>query len=122
MSPKRAAVGFAVFGIADLVAALSIGFLAGLSPAQVFHGVSTPPPSQLSLALIPTSPCQPRSPCTLYPSPTSARATAADRRPGTVPGSQPGDSVTPTGDDRQPGLRGASVDSQQGLSDNGAGG
>ena len=91
MPPKRAAVGFAVFGFADLVAALSIGF----PTAIALHVVSLP---------------------------TSARATAADRRPGTVPGSQPGDSVTPTGDDRQPGLRGASVDSEQGLSDNGAGG
>jgi hypothetical protein len=37
------------------VIALSIGFLAGLGPVQVFHGTaSTLPLSQLPLALIPT--------------------------------------------------------------------
>jgi hypothetical protein len=47
------AIGFAVFGIADLIVALSIAFLAGLGPVRVFHGASTLPLSQLPLALIP---------------------------------------------------------------------
>jgi hypothetical protein len=52
---RRGAIRFTLFGIADLVAALSIGFLAGLGPVQVFHGAaSTLPLSQLPLALIPT--------------------------------------------------------------------
>lgn len=48
-------IWFTLFGVADLVAALSIGFLAGLGPVRVFHGAaSTLPLSQLPLALIPT--------------------------------------------------------------------
>jgi hypothetical protein len=50
-----AAIRFHLFGIADLAIALSIGFLAGLGPVQVFHGTaSTLPLSQLPLALIVT--------------------------------------------------------------------
>jgi hypothetical protein len=49
------AVRFALFGIADLIGALSIGFLAGLGPVRVFHSAaSTLPLAQLPLALIPT--------------------------------------------------------------------
>ncbi len=46
------AIRFHLLGIADLVIALSIGFLAGLGPVQVFHGISTLPLSQLPLVLI----------------------------------------------------------------------
>jgi len=49
------AIRFSLFGVADLAAALSIGFLAGLGPVQVFRGAaSTLPLAQLPLALIPT--------------------------------------------------------------------
>jgi hypothetical protein len=52
---RSAAIRFHLLGIADLVIALSIAFLAGLGPVQVFHGTaSTLPLSQLPLALIPT--------------------------------------------------------------------
>lgn len=51
----RAGVWFAVFGLADLVAALGLGFLSGLGPVRVFgEAVTTVPLSQLPLALIPT--------------------------------------------------------------------
>lgn len=51
----RAAVRLALFGLADLVTALTIGFLAGLGPVLVFHGAATTLPlSQLPLVLIPT--------------------------------------------------------------------
>jgi hypothetical protein len=52
---RSASIRFHLLGIADLVIALSIGFLAGLGPVQVFHGTaSTLPLSQLPLALIVT--------------------------------------------------------------------
>jgi hypothetical protein len=50
-----AAGGHYLHGIADLVIALSIGFLADLGPVQVFHGTASPLPlNRLPLALIPT--------------------------------------------------------------------
>jgi hypothetical protein len=89
----RAAIGFALFGIADLVVALSIGFLAGLGPVRVFHGASTLPLSQLPLVLIPTV----AVPVTialhvvylaqLRQSPR--RAPAGGQRPGTIPVADP---------------------------------
>jgi hypothetical protein len=55
LARRSGAIRFHLLGIADLVIALSIGFLAGLGPVQVFHGTaSTLPLSQLPLALIPT--------------------------------------------------------------------
>jgi hypothetical protein len=49
------AVRFNILGIADLVVALSVAFLAGLGPVQVFHqAASTLPLASLPLALIPT--------------------------------------------------------------------
>jgi hypothetical protein len=51
----RGATWFALFGMVDLITALSIGFLAGLGPVLVLHGAgSTLPVSQLPLVLIPT--------------------------------------------------------------------
>lgn len=55
LAKRSAAIRFHLLGIADLVIALSIGFLAGLGPVQVFHGAATTLSlSQLPLALIPT--------------------------------------------------------------------
>lgn len=55
LARRSGAIRFHLLGIADLVVALSIGFLAGLGPVQVFHAAaSTLPLSQLPLALIPT--------------------------------------------------------------------
>jgi hypothetical protein len=51
----RAGLRFNVLGLTDLVIALAIGFLAGLSPIQLFsEAPSTITLSQLPLALIPT--------------------------------------------------------------------
>lgn len=87
----RAAIRFALFGIADLVAALSIGFLAGLGPVQVFHGAaSTLPLSQLPLALIPTV-AVPTAIALHVVSLTRLRrhASSSDQPPATVPASSP---------------------------------
>lgn len=54
LAGRSGALRFHLLGIADLVIALSIGFLAGLGPVQLFHGASTLPLSQLPLAIIPT--------------------------------------------------------------------
>lgn len=54
-SDLSGAYRFNVLGIADLVVALGIGFLAGLGPIRIFHGAaSTVALGQLPLALIPT--------------------------------------------------------------------
>lgn len=54
-SARRVAIGFALFGLADLVTALSIGFLDGIGPVRLLHGAaSTLPLTQLPLVLIPT--------------------------------------------------------------------
>ncbi len=83
----RAAIAFALFGIADLIVALSIGFLAGLGPVLVFHGAaSTLPLSQLPLALVPTV-AVPTAIALHVASLTQLRrhASVRDQRPGTVP-------------------------------------
>lgn len=55
LARRSGAIRFHLLGIADLVIALSIGFLAGLGPVRVFHGAaSTLPLSQFPLAVIPT--------------------------------------------------------------------
>ena len=55
LARRSGAIRFHLLGVAGLVIALSIGFLAGLGPVQVFYGAaSTLPLSQLPLALIPT--------------------------------------------------------------------
>ena len=88
----RAAITFALFGIADLVTALTIGFLAGLGPLQVFGGAaSTLPLSQLPLALIPTVAVPTAIALHVVSlSQLRRRASARDQRPGTVPAPSPG--------------------------------
>lgn len=86
----RGAIGFALFGLADLITALSIGFLAGLAPVQVLHGISTLPLSQLPLVLIPTV-AVPIAIALHVVFLTQLRrpATAAAQRPGTLPVTNP---------------------------------
>jgi hypothetical protein len=55
LARRSGAIRFHLLGVADLVIALSIGFVGGLGPVQVFYGeASTLPLSQLPLARIPT--------------------------------------------------------------------
>jgi len=87
----RTAIWFAWYGLADLVTALSIGFLAGLGPVRVFGGAaSTLALAQLPLALIPTV----AVPTTIALHLVSIarlrrQATASARRPATVPVANP---------------------------------
>jgi hypothetical protein len=87
----RAAIWFAWFGLADLVIALSMGFLAGLSPFRVFSGASsTLLLAQLPLALIPTV-AVPVAIALHVVSLARLRRTAPvrSRRPATIPAANP---------------------------------